>query len=127
MKKSAQGRKPAAKKTTATKATPLAKAVTAKKAGAATAPVPAKPAATVITANIDIGFGNTLHIRGQGSGLSWDVGLPLECIADDLWSVTLPETDGPVAYKLLVNDLSWSTGPDYIANPGENIVVKPVF
>src|SRR3954466_1312984 len=32
---------------------------------------------TTIQAKVDVGFGNTLTIRGQGQGLSWDQGQPM--------------------------------------------------
>lgn len=127
MKKiTASAKKAIASKKTAAKPAPKKKTAAAKKS------VPAKSAAkksnvTVITANINIGFGNHLVIRGQGASLSWDAGLPLECIADDLWSITLPASAEPIAYKFLVNDLTWSAGDDYLAKPGDNIVVTPQF
>lgn len=102
-------------------------AAPAKKAAAPAVKPVAKASPTVITALIDIGFGNTLYIRGEGAGLSWDVGSPLDCVADDKWSISLPASSKPVVYKLLVNDLSWSIGDDYIAAPGAKITLTPTF
>jgi hypothetical protein len=90
--------------------------------------VPAKAALpTTITAHIDIGFGNTLWIRGDGPGLSWEKGRVMDCVADDQWSITLHEAGAPVVFKFLVNDLSWSAGDDYIVQPGASISLKPTF
>ncbi|MBL9206320.1 MAG: hypothetical protein JNN01_14610 [Opitutaceae bacterium] len=80
-----------------------------------------------ITALIDIGFGNQLFIRGEGAGLSWDSGLALECESDNRWSLKLPSKDGPVTFKLLVNDLTWSAGENFQVAPGGTVVVTPVF
>jgi hypothetical protein len=104
---------------------PVAKA----KASVPTAPVPVAPKRmeTTITALIDIGFGNSLYIRGEGPGLNWDQGVPLDCLADDKWSITLGESVRPVIFKFLVNDLSWSAGEDYAVAPGTSITVTPVF
>src|SRR5579872_5239985 len=33
-----------------------------------------------IEAKIDVGFGNTLYLRGEGPGLSWTQGVPLTCV-----------------------------------------------
>jgi hypothetical protein len=122
-----------------TKAAPKAVAKPTPKKKAPAAPAPAKAAApvpkpvapaplvTVITAHIDIGFGNTLYIRGQGPGLSWDRGIPLECADDDAWTVTLPETARPIICKLLVNDLTWSAGSDYVVQPGSTVSLQPTF
>jgi len=95
----------------------------------AAAPPPAaapQPVAVTVTASIDVGFGNTLFIRGQGAGLNWSSGVAMRCEADDRWSVTLP-THGPVVFKLLVNDLSWSLGGNYEAAPGEAVLIVPRF
>jgi hypothetical protein len=40
--------------------------------------------------------------------------------------LTLP-THGPVVFKLLVNDLSWSLGENFEAAPGEAVLVAPRF
>ena len=93
-------------------------------------PIPVKPAKrveTTITALIDIGFGNSLYLRGEGAGLSWDAGLRMDCVADDKWSVTLGESARPVVFKFLINDISWSAGEDYTIAPGTSITVTPVF
>ncbi len=116
----------------------------AKKTAPAPAPVAVKPAkpllkktsvkavapsavATTITAQIDIGFGNALYIRGQGPGLSWDRGVLMNCVADDQWQITLPESARPLLFKFLVNDLSWSAGADYTAAPGAKVTLTPTF
>ncbi len=90
-------------------------------------PVASQPVATVIQARIDIGFGNVLHIRGEGAGLSWDEGKLMDCVADDLWQVTLPESSRSIVFKFLVNDLSWNTGPDYTVAGGTSVTLTPEF
>jgi len=91
------------------------------------AKAPAAPPEVTITALIDIGFGNLLFVRGEGAGLSWNSGVPLECDADNRWSVTLAPASGPVVFKLLVNDLTWSVGENYQVAPGGAVVVTPTF
>ena len=88
---------------------------------------PSSVATTKIVAQIDVGFGNTLYVRGEGSGLSWEKGVPLDCIADDQWSLALAETSRPVVFKFLINDLTWSVGEDYVAQPGSSVVLTPAF
>lgn len=112
-------KKPAA---TATKA-----AAPAKRSSAPAVKPAAKSAPTVISAVIDIGFGNTLFIRGEGPGLSWDAGVVMDCVSDDKWSISLPSGSKPVTYKVLVNDLTWSTGPDYVAPAGASVEIVPEF
>lgn len=87
----------------------------------------AKASPTVISALIDVGFGNRLYLRGEGPGLSWSVGVPLDCVADDKWSISLPATGNPIIYKFLINDLTWSTGSDYVVQSGAKSTVVPKF
>lgn len=123
--------KPAPAKAATTKAKSAPKATTGKKKLSTAAPAvkagrPA-PVHTVITARIDIGFGNALYVRGEGPGLSWDRGVPLNCMTDDEWTISLPESAQPVIFKFLVNDLTWSAGPDYVTAPGRVIELVPTF
>jgi hypothetical protein len=85
------------------------------------------PVVTIITARIDIGFGNTLYLRGEGAGLSWDRGTLMNCVADNCWSLPLPESGRPVIFKFLVNDLSWSAGQDYTVASGDTLATTPMF
>lgn len=87
----------------------------------------AQSGATTVVAQIDVGFGNRIYLRGEGPGLSWETGVPLECVADDKWSITLPETSQPIVFKLLINDQTWCSGDDYVVQPGRTITVTPIF
>lgn len=82
---------------------------------------------TTISAVIDVGFGNALFIRGEGPGLSWEKGCPLECVADDKWIITLGELTKPINFKFLLNDQTWSAGADYVIEPGQSLTLEPVF
>jgi len=89
--------------------------------------ITSEPPATFISAKIDIGFGNHLYIRGEGPGLSWDHGLAMDCVGAGLWTITVKNAAAPVVFKLLVNDLSWSTGEDFVAEPGQSLTIAPAF
>ncbi len=88
---------------------------------------PSQLPVTEIVALIDVGFGNTLYLRGEGPGLSWDVGVPLDCAADSQWRIALPGTGSAVVYKFLINDINWSGGPDYVTESGAKATVEPTF
>lgn len=119
MKKTTKTTSPAPAKNSATAAkTPVAAPARAKAA--------AKPA-TLISAKVDVGFGNTLYVRGSSGGLSWDKGQPMKCVADDLWTLEVAANEAPFAFKLLLNDETWSTGADYTATPGAKLEVQPAF
>jgi hypothetical protein len=127
--KSSKSPAPATKPAQPAKTT--AKAVTKTKTNTV-APFAVKPVApqrleTTITALIDVGFGNSLYIRGEGPGLSWDKGVGLQCVGDDKWTLSLGESARPVVFKFLINDVSWSVGEDYTVAPGTSITVTPVF
>jgi len=89
--------------------------------------VSTEPPATIIFAKIDIGFGNHLYIRGEGTGMSWDHGVAMDCVGTGLWTTSIKNALSPVVFKLLVNDLSWSTGPDFVAQPGQSLTIDPSF
>jgi hypothetical protein len=136
MKKSAKkvpAAKPAAKPAapvTKVVAKPAPQKAPAKKAAAPAKKKPsvaAEPPATFISAQIDIGFGNRLTLRGSGPGLSWDDGLIMDSVGANLWTASVKGATAPVVFKVLVNDLTWSTGPDYSVEPGQSITITPAF
>lgn len=114
---------------TEVKTTPVktAPAAAARKFKPAVKIVAAKPVLTMITAKIDIGFGNVLYIRGEAPGLSWDKGLAMSCGSADEWQCVLSEVARPVTFKLLVNDLTWSAGPDFTVEAGATSTLTPEF
>jgi hypothetical protein len=79
-----------------------------------------------IEAKIDVGFGNTLYLRGEGLGLSWTKGVPLKCVDGKTWTWSA-EGSEPLKFKLLLNDQVWSQGEDVVAAPGQKVEVAPAF
>lgn len=118
---------PKAKAAPAKRASGNAVTTTARpKAAAAPAAVTRVPATTV-TVRTDVGFGNMLYIRGDGPGLSWDQGVPMECASSDTWTWTSAAATRPFAYKVLINDERWSSGDDFVATVGTDNSVTPAF
>ena len=89
-------------------------------------PSPTAPT-TIIQAKTDVGFGNSLFIRGQGDGLSWDKGLPLSCVDGSAWVWSTTGAKGKVVFKLLLNDQVWAKGEDVVVEAGRKIEIVPVF
>ena len=83
--------------------------------------------ATIIEAKIDVGFGNSLFIRGQGAELSWDKGQPLNCIDGTTWMWSTTEAKAKLVFKLVLNDVVWASGEDLVLEPGKKIQVVPKF
>lgn len=82
---------------------------------------------TVVEARIDVGLGNSVFIRGQGAGLSWEKGLPLNCIDGSAWIWSTKQNQGKMVFKLLLNDQVWAKGEDVVVEAGGKIEVAPVF
>ncbi len=110
-----------------TKPVELAVAALSVAAPKAVKPVSTKTVATTIRACIDVGFGNTLFARGEGPGLSWDKGVLMDCLGQDQWQLALSESNRPFLVKFLVNDTTWSTGPDYTVPSGVSLTLAPQF
>ena len=90
-------------------------------------PAPPAKQLTMIEAKIDVGFGNSLFIRGQGAELSWDKGLPLNCTDRSTWSWSTAQAKDKVLFKLLLNDQVWAKGEDVVVEAGGKIELTPAF
>ena len=82
--------------------------------------------AVTIEAKIDVGFGNTLYLRGEGLGLSWTKGVPLTCVDGKTWKWSADASE-QMKFKLLLNDSIWSQGEDLVAAPGQKLEISPAF
>lgn len=131
-------KKVAAKKTVATSAPAPAKKVVAKKVAAKKAPAAKKVAAkkvapaktvvkTSIIARVDVGFGNSLYVRGEGAGLSWDKGVQLENVSPYEWAFSSTQAKGKLTFKFLINDEVWAEGEDLTVAKGGTSISSPVF
>lgn len=123
----AEAPKPAAK-LAATKATKATKAPASPAKATATAKKSIDSTATVVVAKYDVGFGNKLFIRGEGAGLSWETGVEMKNVENDVWVWTNNDLKkGAVACKFLINDDVWSTGENLFVPAGETSTVFPNF
>jgi hypothetical protein len=80
-----------------------------------------------VTAKINVGWGRQLFIRGEGGGLDWNVGIPMQNVTEDEWIWETKTKDAVVTFKLLVDDTLWSSGDNYSATCGADVVVAPSF
>ena len=118
-------KKVAPKKTVA----PKKAAVSKPKASKKLASEKTKPAIseTNIIANIDVGYGNSLFIRGNGAGLSWESGTELKNISESEWSFSTASAKEDLAFKFLLNDKVWSEGEDLVVAAGKTSISSPTF
>ena len=103
-----------------------AKATKADEARKAAAATPAAPL-TRVMAYIDVGPGNTLFVRGEGPGLSWEAGVPMQWIGEGCWSWSAESAGQDITFKVLINDQHWSGGDNLKVAPGDTAAFTPAF
>ena len=83
--------------------------------------------ATRLLATAYIGIGNKLFIRGDGPGLSWDKGVPMQFVSIGKWGWATHDATGPVRVKLYKNDeTACLTGEVHLA-PGRHVEATALF
>ena len=60
--------------------------------------------ATRLIVTAYIGIGNRLFIRGEGPGLTWEKGTPLQFVSIGKWRWETSDASAPVKFKLFKND-----------------------
>jgi len=81
----------------------------------------------VIIARVNVGWGNTLYLRGEGGRLSWDIGVPMICTGDDRWAWSCRTEELPHQFKFLRNDQVWELGDNQIMSGADITVCNPKF
>ena len=59
---------------------------------------------TSVVANVMIGIGNKPYLRGEGPGLSWDEGVPMNFIEIGKWSAVSSQKNASLTVQLYRND-----------------------
>jgi predicted alpha/beta superfamily hydrolase len=88
------------------------------------------PASTVTTIHIHYPAGtHAMALRGDAAPLSWTQGVPLTAAADGSFTYVFPDLPAgkPAAFKPLLDDTTWSHGPNYLVSRGATIDVYPHF
>ncbi len=83
--------------------------------------------ATRLLATAYIGIGNKLFIRGDGPGLSWDKGVPMQFVSIGKWGWSTDEATGPIACKLYKNDETAALSGEIFLEPGKHVEVTAIF
>ena len=88
---------------------------------------PAADGRTRLTVVSYIGIGNKLHLRGEGAGLSWTKGVPLQFVSIGRWRWETEDSSGPVVCRIYKNDkLEAPIGP-LTLTPGTEQEVSVTF
>jgi predicted alpha/beta superfamily hydrolase len=69
----------------------------------------------------------TVTLRGSGGPLNWQSGLPATPGPDNTWTFTTTAITAPIEWKALLDDTTWSHGPNYHVAPGQTLDVYPHF
>lgn len=83
--------------------------------------------ATRLLATAYIGIGNKLYIRGDGPGLSWDKGVPMQFVSIGKWGWATDDATAPIACKLYKNDETPALSGEVFLEPGKHVEVTALF
>lgn len=83
--------------------------------------------ATRLLATAYIGIGNKLFIRGDGPGLSWDHGVPMQFVSIGKWGWSTQDAAGPVRCKLYKNDEVLALTGELVLEAGRHTEVTALF
>jgi hypothetical protein len=83
--------------------------------------------ATRLLATAYIGIGNKLFIRGDGPGLSWDKGVPMQFVSIGKWGWATHDATAPVTCKLYKNDETAALTGEVLLEPGKHVEVTALF
>jgi hypothetical protein len=74
-----------------------------------------------------IGIGNKVFVRGEGPGLSWEKGIPMEFVSIGKWSWETTDAAEPLKIQLYKNDDLAAQGEAMTLPSGHQIEATPVF
>ena len=82
---------------------------------------------TSVVANVMIGIGNKPYLRGEGPGLSWDEGVPMNFIEIGKWAWSPSRKNASLTVQLYRNDNDPDQSGKIEVKAGEKIEITPNF
>jgi hypothetical protein len=82
---------------------------------------------TRIVIKYDVGFNNSLYLRGNGHSLSWEKGIPLKNSKTDEWVWESDQPFSSLEFKVLINDKQYEAGDNHKVLCGGTIQYTPRF
>ena len=82
---------------------------------------------TSVIANVMIGIGNKPYLRGEGPGLSWDEGVPMNFIEIGKWAWSPSRRNTSLTIQVYRNDEDPDTSGKFEVKPGEKFELTPKF
>lgn len=95
----------------------ISPSVTARKKG---------PTTTVIV-KYDVGFNNSVYLRGEGADLSWERGIMLKNTKADEWVWETNSSFTKCEFKVLINDRQYELGENHKLVCGTSFEYVPSF
>jgi hypothetical protein len=82
---------------------------------------------TRIIVKYDVGFNNSIYLRGTGADLSWERGIMLKNVKSDewIWETNIPFTH--CEFKVLINDRQYEMGENHRLQCGTSFEYSPNF
>ncbi len=93
----------------------------------AQAPASAPGGATSVVANVMIGIGNKPFVRGEGPGLDWDKGEPMNFVELGKWAWSPPDKSAPLTIQIYRNDEQPDSTGKHQVQPGQKFEITPEF
>jgi predicted alpha/beta superfamily hydrolase len=81
----------------------------------------------VTTVRIVYPAGHTITIRGSAAPLSWTSGIATTDLGGGSYELQIHGLTEPIELKPLLDDATWSRGPNFHVSPGERIEIAPHF
>jgi hypothetical protein len=82
---------------------------------------------TRIIIKYNVGFNNTIHLRGTGANLSWEKGIALKNIKADEWVWETDASFTSCEFKVLINDKQYEAGDNHHIVCGGTLQYSPRF
>ena len=92
-----------------------------------TSPKKSSTGNTSVVANVMIGIGNKPYLRGEGPGLSWDEGVPMNFIEIGKWAWSPSRKNASLTVQLYRNDNDPDQSGKIDVQAGEKIEITPDF
>ena len=86
----------------------------------------AAPATTMVRVHYPAGT-HAITIRGSSGGLNWNTGSATTEAGSDTYTYTIDGLAATIEWKPLLDDTTWSRGPNYHLAPGATLDVWPHF
>ena len=80
-----------------------------------------------LIAEVIIGIGNTPYVRGEGCGLSWSEGVPMQFVEIGKWEWKAEDVEDDVVCQVFKNDEIAAFGEDIEMKAGELVEYYPRF